>query len=185
MRLGIGSSGSVLTVNSGNTLPSWQASASAPTGSYSQAYFGSASTWSTTSNSFADPTNSGGNTLTVRQSSGITLTAAGSNGCGITFTPGSNTQVFLISATIGISSSGGFNVGFRMTDGSTVIAVSPGIDPFTNEFSSVTITGIYAPANTSANTVKLQLATTSGTATIGPNATSGSITAEWSVIQIK
>src|SRR5271165_1202841 len=54
-----------------------------PTISYAQAYHTQAATWTTTSSSYVDPTVSGTPALTVRQSSNINLTTAGSSLPGI------------------------------------------------------------------------------------------------------
>lgn len=154
-------------------------------GSYSQAYFANSSNWSTTSSTFADPTNSGGNTLTVRKSSGITLTAASSNVAGITFTPANNTAVYLITANIGIQNSSGAYVTEQLIDtNGTVIAVSPGIAGSSAVTTAQSLTGIYAPASTSPQTVKIQLAATAGTASIIAGNATGSVAVEWTITQI-
>ncbi len=183
-RLGIGSSGSILTVVGG--VPAWAGAAALGATTYAQAYFGSASSWTSTSTTFADPTNSGGNSLTVRQSSNLTLTAAGSSLPGVTFTPSSSLAVFLVIAAVGLeNTSNSFNTSAQLTDGSTVIAISPGqqaqVGSGTN---AVTLSGIYAPNNTSADTVKVQLVTTAGTAGIAANPATGTVSIEWTVIQI-
>ena len=174
----------VLTSTSASAAPIWQVPA---TGQYAQAYFGSASSWSTTSSTFADPTNSGGNSLTVRQHSGITLTAASSNLPGITFTPASSSAVYLITATMSLFNGTVSDVSnAQLTDGTTVIVVGPGYaQGATSPFDSdpTTIIGIYAPGTTSAVTVKVQLLAGGGTASIG-NYTSSSSTLEWTVVRI-
>lgn len=181
---GAGTAGQVMTSNGSGSAPTMQVPA---TGQYAQAYFGSASSWSTTSSTFADPTNSGGNSLTVRQHSGITLTAASSNLPGITFTPASSSAVYLITATMSIFNGTVSDVSnAQLTDGTTVIVVGPGYaQGATYAFDSdpTTIIGIYAPGTTSSVTVKVQLSAGGGTASIG-NYTSSSSTLEWTVIRI-
>ena len=163
---------------------------SSPTGSYAQAYFSGASTWSTTSASFVDPTNSGGNALTVRVSNNITLTAAASNVCGITFTPASSSAVYQITAQVGVSNSTATaGTALTLSDGTIMIsspaswAQSP-TAATTSTF--LTVTGIYAPATSSPVTVKFQMAAIGGgTAQIIPNNGSGiSNTIEWTVLRI-
>jgi len=79
---------------------------SLPTASYAQAKHAGTMSWNTSSASFADPSSTGATpALTIRQSSGITLTQAGSNLPGITFTPASTTAVYLITVSTTIQNS--------------------------------------------------------------------------------
>lgn len=174
-----GNSGNVLTDN-GTT---WVSSASNGNLSYAQAYFSSGSSWSTTSSSFVDPTNSGGNSLTVRQSSGITLTAASSNVCGITFTPASSAAVYLVTAMLGVNTSALQQIGIRLTDGTTVIS-SPAAwdqDSVAAVMYVPSISGIYAPGTSSPVTVKIQIYTSGGTGNITGSAQNS---VEWVILRI-
>src|ERR1700744_2623203 len=120
----VGNKNQVVTSNGSGSAPTMQNPA---TGSYSQAFFGPASSWTTSSTTFADPTNSGGSTLTVRKSSGITLTAATSNLCGVTFTPANNTAVYMVWAQVACLNSNAANyIQLLLTDGTTTIS-SPGL----------------------------------------------------------
>lgn len=157
---------------------------------YAQAYFGAAPSWSTSSGTYNNGTNSGGNSLTVRQSFGITLTAAGSNACGITFTPANASAVYVITATFGVFNStvGGGSM-YQMIDGnSTVIAQAPGFEQAVTTaavFTAETLSGIYAPTSTSPQTVYIQLAATSGTAIINSlSNAAGQSAVEWTVTRI-
>jgi hypothetical protein len=180
--------GAVNTVLTGN-------GASAPTfsnpatGSYAQAYFSQASSWSTASATFVDATNAGGNALTVRTSAGITLTAAASSVCGVTWTPPNNTAVYLVTATFGAynSSSTGATNYYQLTNSAgTTLAQSPGWNQVSGGigFSPVTITAIYAPASASAVTVKIQAAASASTASIEGSTASLSNAVEWTVLRI-
>ena len=182
---GAGTSGQVLTSN-GASAPTFQPANGSL--SYSSAYFSTSSSWSTSSSSFVDGTNSGGNTLTVRVASGITLTAAASNVCGITFTPPNSSAAYLITANIGVintAATGAINV--RLTDGTTVISSPPDIEEAagSGSFSLViTATGIYAPGTTSPVTVKIQLAAIGGgTAEITAGG-AGPASVEWTVLRV-
>lgn len=178
-----GTANNVLTGN-GAAAPTFQAPAS---GSYASAFFPSTETWSTTSTTFADPTNSGGNTLTVRKSSGITLTAAATSLPGVTFTPPNATAVYLIIAQIAIeNNTASTSTSAQLTDGTTVIT-APGIMFATGSggnFTLFTLMGVYAPASASAKTVKVQLATTGGNAAISSGGVTTGNTIEWTVMRI-
>ena len=157
--------------------------------SYAQAYFGNASSWSSVSATFVDPTNTGGNSLTVRQSNGITLTAAASNVCGITFTPPVSTAIYLITAQVGFYSNTGTGAGgLQLTDGTTVISLAPGsYAPAVAFITPQVLSGIYVPGTTSAVTVKLQSAT-SGSETVYIGSPGGAVSiqssVEWTVTRI-
>ncbi len=141
--------------------------------------------WTTSSTVFADPTNSGNNTLTTRQSHGITVTAGTSptNVAGITFTPPSTSAAYLITASFGLFGSNGPNLAFQLTDGTTAIVAQAVSFPTAGQDDAQVLSGIYVPGTTSPVTVKIQLATSSGT--IEMARISNLTTAiEWTVIQI-
>ena len=188
-----GTSGQVLTSN-GNGAPSWQTSGGGgATGNYAQAYTTNAAYWSTSSATYADPTVSGTPALTVRRSSGLALTQAGSNYPGVTLTPSSSTAVYLVTATfdVGIVSATGAYVDSRLYDGTTEIGrgMTGGWGTNGSGFAApVTISAIYAPATTSAVTLRIQLAAPNGApaylGAIGFLASSLSNSVEWTVVQI-
>lgn len=185
-RLANGSAGQVLQSAGGTSAPTW---ANHPTASYASATFSSASSWTTTSTSFVDPTNAGGNALTSIYASGITLTAAGSNVCGITFTPASSSAVYLVMATVGLyNNTGSDSTYVQMTDGTTAFAVSFGISNPTavTGFYPTTLQGVYAPGTGSPVTVKLQIAVNAGTGGItgALNSSAKSFPVQWSVVRI-
>jgi len=175
-----GTTGQVLTSNGAGT-PTWNNPASAVTGSYSQAYFSSASSWSTTSTTYADGANAGGNALTVRASSGITLTAAAGGLCGITFTPASTTAVYLITAGLWTYNTSS-NVTIRMFDGTTTINNIGGSGGTSGAVTPNNISGIYVPGTASAVTVKIQMLTNTGTANILAAFSGNSV--EWTVVRL-
>lgn len=157
---------------------------------YAQAYFGSSSGWSTSSPSYVDPTNAGGNALTVRESSGLVLTPAASNVCGITFTPSSPESVYIITATFPL-----FNT---LTDATSVAKLTDGtLDISTammnntntgnDVLTPATLSGIYVPGVNTPVTVRLQLAAVAGSGTAHINnigATTLANAVEWTVVQL-
>lgn len=149
---------------------------------YTSAYFGSASSWATTSATYVDGTNAGGNALTIKQSSGMIVTAAGGNVCGITFTPASASAVYQIFAIIGIgSSNAGGQCAAQLTDGTININSSTGTY---DAGGIVTLLGIYIPGVTSAVTVKIQIANIGGfTTTLQQWASIGN-PVEWTIFQV-
>lgn len=156
---------------------------------YAQSYFSTASSWSTTSTSFADGTNSGGNALTGRLSSGLTLAAAASNVCGITFTPRSASAVYSITVISNIYNfTAGATSNIQMLDGSGTIIISAG--QFSQAagtaavLTSMPVEGIYSPGTTSPVTVRLQLAASAGTAAILSSASAAQAVVEWIVEEI-
>lgn len=155
-RLSNGSNGQVLTSSGGTSAPSWVTPASAITGSYSQAFFDSGYSWTTTSTSFVDPTSTTVGTFTVRTSNGITLTAAASNVAGVTFTPASSSAIYLITVQVaGFNNNAAGVAAFRLTDGTNTISGNAGVTG-TPVYAGQTMTGIYAPGTSSSVTVKVQ-----------------------------
>lgn len=185
---GAGNSGQVLTSNGASADPTFQPAAQSATGSYFQGYTSQNGAWSTsTTGSYVDGTNAGGNALTSRVSSGITVTAAASNIAGITFTPASSTAVYLITASTSINSNTNTaDINLRLTDGTIVLVETPAFQgPTTvtaNLFVPVTMTGVYAPGTGSAVTVKIQIQGNAGTTTIQSLSVSGAI--QWTIVRL-
>lgn len=155
---------------------------------YFAGYFPLATSWARTGTTYADPTPSGSNTLTTRQSSGITVTAAASNLPGLTFTPSSASAVYIVTATFGLfSGSNGNLLSALMTDGTVNVATAYHQPAATAEVPSTTLTGIYVPGTASPVTIKLQLAAGAGAANVGGLGTTpaGTGSIEWTIIQIK
>lgn len=178
----VGSVNQVFTQATAAANPVWSNPA---TGSYSQAFHTSAATWATTSSTYADPTASGTPALTVRKSSGITLTTAATSLAGITFTPANNTAVYLITASISCLTSLASTIGSQLFDGTTVIA--QGADSVTfgaGQQNSISITGVYAPATASAVTVKIQISNGNPSATTTIQQGSHGNPIEWTVLRI-
>ena len=142
--------------------------------------------WSTSSSTYADLTNTGTPSLVVRKSNGITVTQAAGNLPGITFTPASANAVYLITAQMGVIAGTSINdVGnIQLTDGTTVIAQSNGVQsPNVNQSAAtVTLSGIYVPATTNAVTVKVQGAASAHTFYVQGQALGSTI--EWTVTRI-
>lgn len=181
----------VCLVNTPTTAANWsvtyQSLNGGPIGSYAQAFHNQAATWSTSSATFVDPTVSGTPALTVRVSSGITLTTAGSSLPGITFTPASAQAAYQITATLGVTNASVSGaVALQLTDGTTVISVSPGVqEAGTGLAITTTMTGFYAPASASAVTVKVQMAIDTGaSATIQSLGFLTTPAIEWTVLRI-
>lgn len=134
---------------------------------YAQAYHSvtGSNYWGTTSTSFADPTISGGTiSLTSRVSSGLTLTSAAGNVAGVTFTPASASAVYQVTAYFVADTISSSNpMGVQLVSGATVLGVLPGSVAASSRLTvPTTITGIFVPGSTSAQTVKLQLSSQSG-----------------------
>jgi hypothetical protein len=154
-----------------------------PTSSYYSGY--QIGTWNT-NGAMGDGTNVGGNTLTQRYASGLTVTAAASNVAGITFTPASATAVYLIkvNTSMAVQGSGGVTW-LNLTDGTTVL------DSRTAQYGSVgttwfptTFTTIYAPASTSAKTVKIQIQNSAGPSSSHSGAANGEEGMEWTIVRL-
>jgi hypothetical protein len=163
------------------------------TSSYGSAYFGASAEWSSTSSgTFADPTFSGtaGFGTSGRSSNGITITAAASNKPGITFTPASASAVYFVSVRFQLVTSASASAIAQLTDGTIIVDAS---GAFSSSIAAdttggpCTLQGVYAPATTSAVTLKIQLASeNAGTALIGPVSTYGTAgtSMEWTIIRI-
>lgn len=177
-RLAKGSDGQVLTLASG--IPSWAATGTSPTSVYFSGHFGTTATWDLTTNSFGDGTNANGNTLTTVYSNGITVTAAASNKCGITFTPSASTSVYLITANITYNTQAGGDNSFQLTDGTTVFSISDNIGG-----GHTSMTAVYAPGTGSAVTVKIQLYSAVNGNHVFIENLHNAYPVEWMMVQIK
>jgi hypothetical protein len=152
---------------------------------YAQAFVVNGNTWSSTSTVFFPITHGAGTaTLTIRNSSGITLTAAPSSAPGIVWTPLTSSSVYEVTATFSDVGDANFHY-YRFSDGTNVFGSSVPA-PANQAYTSIVLTGIYVPGTASAVTLQIQGAVTSGgTVTIGStNPTLGS-SIEWTVKQIK
>lgn len=186
-RLPIGSNGNVLTVVSG--LPAWSPPASGGiTGNYFSGYMPQATTWSTTTAGYADPTPSGSNTLSTRQFNGITVTAGPLNGPSITFTPAASTSIYLIKVSLpSFTNASNGGCAFQLIDSNGVIIVENSRQngtSLTDDAEEVILSGIYAPATGSAVTVRIRMAVTGGTSFILEPTGIPVSSLEWYLIQI-
>lgn len=151
----------------------WTTPASAATPYYSGYQNG---TWSGSSTSLIDGANAGGNTLTQRTGTGLTVTAAASNILGITFTPASVTAVYRIECSfIGSGQSNGAVAAFSLTDGTTIIDTAQmngvGVAPASGW--DTHLKGPYTPGTTSPVTIKVQMAAIGGGTTKITDVTAG------------
>jgi hypothetical protein len=184
-RLAIGTTGQVLTVSGG--IPVWAASGSATTANSYSGYHNNNAAWSQTATSYGAMTSTGATpTLTKTFGSGITVTTAGSNAPGITFTPTTTTATYLISAKIFAQTSASSVVGnYRLTDGTNIVDYAQIYSGSAGALDCVTLTGVYTPGVTSAVslTVAAAVSGTTGTCFIEPSGTlTPSIT--WTIVQI-
>jgi hypothetical protein len=187
VNMGPGTTGQVPTSN-GASAPTW--GAAGVTGSYYSGYFDPNASWTTISTGFGDPTYNGTSyVLHQRQASGISVASAGSNLAGITFTPASNTSVYLVSAVVSLGNGTSADASFgQLVNGSGTILCGPFFNIAAGAaFFNVTFTTIFAPASSSAQTLKIQAACTAGTTIIeGSAPTGGNVTSpiEWTIVRI-
>lgn len=186
--VGAGTVGYVLTSN-GTSAPSWQVASSggaSVTSNYYQGYHNTSANWAYSgAGSYSDPTITGTATLVQRKASGIIVTTATGNGPGITFTPATASSVYLIGANINWSASSSSIVSTQITDGTTVIAQGPdGEASVAHGVLAIAIPpAVYAPGTTSPVTIRVQAASSTGTADIASSTLGNGI--EWTIIQIK
>jgi hypothetical protein len=178
----VGTAGQVVTSNGSGNAPTFQTPA---TNSYYSGYASGAS-WTSTSGSFADMTVSGTNTMNTRYSNILSVSAAGSNLPGISFTPASASAVYQVTVSFPVyNNTANSDCAFQLTDGTTQITTA-----IVQQAGSVTgvwwttMTALYAPGTSSSVTVKLQAATSGGTITNVGYSNLGNKTMEWSLIRI-
>lgn len=151
--------------------------------------FSSTSNWTNTGTPF-DGLNSGGNALTTRVAlytlSGVA--AAGSNVCGLTWTPNSTSAVYIIKATpILKSNSGAATMAYVvLTDGSVEIARTGMEMGETHTRVPAHLHGVYMPNTTSPVTVRVYIGGEPGVQGEigGSTAGSGTDCVTWEIIQI-
>jgi hypothetical protein len=178
----VGTAGQVLTSNGSGNAPTFQTPA---TNSYYSGYASGAS-WTSTSGSFADMTVSGTNTMNTRYSNILSVSAAGSNLPGISFTPASASAVYQVTVSFPVyNNTANSDSAFQLTDGTTQITTA-----IVQQAGSVTgvwwttMTALYAPGTSSSVTVKLQAATSGGSTTTVGYSNLGNRTMEWSILRI-
>lgn len=126
--------------------------------------------WSTTSSSFANPSDDAVCTFTTTTTNrGITLAVVGATSPGVTWTP-DRPRSYRVTAQVATNNNS-TNVAttVRLVDGSGTVlpsSVAAALDTGGNTYQSVFISGIITASSTSALTVKIQMATTSGTGRI-------------------
>lgn len=143
---------------------------------YFSGYFTDSSQWTTTSGSFVDGTNSGGNALTTVYTSNLgAVTAGASTVCGVSFAPSSNSATYEVTFMGDMDNTGTSGDGIlRIFDGTTMV----GAQRFRSAGASggrfpVTVSGIWKPGTTASSTIKLQFAATVGTFETIANSTAG------------
>lgn len=152
---------------------------------YFNGYFGTGMNWSTTSATYVDGTNSGGNTLTVRSFNGMTVTAGASSVCGITWTPSASNALYIVFVWIGLGNTNANTSTYvRLYDGTSVWA-NGAVQTTVNNFAvPVNLTSIYAPNTASAVTLKLQFATSANTMSTKDWGVALTDNVQWTLIQI-
>lgn len=153
-------------------------------GNYFSGGFGSGVQWSTTSGSYVDGSNTGGNTLITRANHGLSVSAGASNVCGVTWTPSSSAAVYLVSVYIVLLNSGTNNNFTRIYDGTNVVGQTFGQPDVANHPASNFVFGVYAPATGSSVTLKLQFATAGGTLTTVDAGSALTDNVAWTIVQI-
>lgn len=148
----------------------------------------SAGYWARSSSSFGACTiNSGTASLTNASGNTITITAAATNGLGITFTPASSSSIYLITASFGLFCGSTDNASLRFNDGTNSFGgITFGSTVAAAVTSPTTLTSIYAPGTASAVTVLIQALTGSASKLqiYGDDAGTASQGVQWTVIQL-
>lgn len=174
-----------ITNNAGTGAPNFPfglTSAVAP--NYFLGTMPTATSWSTSSTTFVNPTVSGVNTLTTLSSSVLAVTAAASNALGITFTPNKSTALYLISASFSGSGSALGKVAFRFSDGTIQFASNVmQNDGGATVGAPVLLYGLYAPGTASPITINIQVASNT-TGSVGANSYTNVPSVTWNVLQI-
>ncbi len=163
------------------------AAASNITGNYYSGTMPTNASWTTSSTSFADGTNSNGNALTQLYANGLSVAAAASNIAGITWTPASTTSAYIIEAIIALyGTATNAGVGASFYDGTTRFAYQAFNQASVADVGIfLPLRGIYVPGTASSVTVKIQLIAASGTAGIqNVEALSGIPVIQWTLVQI-
>lgn len=153
--------------------------------SYWSGYHDGSYSWSTTSATFADPTNGAVGTFAERQNVNFGLvTTAASNGSGITFSPRTAQSVYLVSVNVSLynNTAGGFNV-VRLTDGTNEVTRGQRQADSNQGVGQSPLTGIYVPGTTSPVTLKVQMIAYTGT-TAFIQTPVDSNTIEWTLTEI-
>lgn len=183
------SSPSTFYGNNGTTVsPNWVAlgSGSGPTANYATGNFSVGYTWSVTPGSGTTPAdfaNSTVGTYTVAHSNGITVTAAGSDKAGITFSPSASGNVYLVTFTTNVvPSSSTHDFGFEVSDGTTAWSTATYGLANSSDF-PVNVTFVYVSSSTSAVTLRAQALASSGAVLMGGAYNQNSL--EWSIVQLK
>lgn len=161
-RLAVGTSGQVLSVSGG--APSWQ-NATGITVGFGTATHGTDCVWSTTSTSFANPSDDASCTFTKTSDTNLTLAVVGSTSPGVTWTP-DRARDYHVCAAVAVNNNGSQATTVRLVDGSGTELTGPSVgvwyDSSGNTMGQVFICGNINAPNTSALTVKVQIAATSG-----------------------
>jgi len=159
----------------------------APGADYWQGYTNKSQSWATSSGTYTDATNTGGNAITKRIGT-VAVTAPASNYLGITWTPANAAAVYEVTAMFNYETNTAVSedVSFRLYDGTVVISENGTYQNSTAATGISTISGIYAPGTTSAVTVRMQMGISGGnTLTIGSNGIAGqNSNVEWTLKRI-
>ena len=141
--------------------------------------------WTTTSTSFADPSNDATCNFTELNNKNFgTVSSAGAKTPGITFTPSRSGTIWACASTPGYNNTTGKQSNYQLTDGTTAYAIS-GVytNATTTAAAPVQLCGIVPVVGGTSTTLKIQIKTDSGgTAYIG--ALSGAHAVDWSLVDI-
>ncbi len=180
-RLANGSSGQLLASFGSTNAPQW----SYPALSRWSGYHDNAYSWSITSGSFADATNTAVGSFVQRSNSGFgTVTTAASNLPGITFTPPSAAAVYLVMVGVeAYNNTTNQSTSFQLTDGTNVVDEGNMREAgsLTNS-NRIPLSGVWAPGTASAVTLKLKALVTAGTGILVDTSSLPSI--QWTLVRI-
>lgn len=164
------------------------------TGNYFQGYMGASGSWSTTSTSFANLTNAGGNTLTpLYRSAGFSIAAIGNSLCGIVITPPAASSIYQITVSTSMYMQQ-VNTGavIRLTDGITAFSwagIVPGNAVSDQNVVPATLFGYYAGNTTGTISLQIQGLVQASTLNVGYPAISSvqlnQPSVVWSIMEIQ
>lgn len=146
--------------------------------------------WTTTSTSYADPSDDASCTLSERTNRNFgTVVTYGAAKPGITFTPKKSGTYFVCarSALYNSTVSGYSTMALNTTGGTTATIGTGGIRQGTssgsNDEKSVTLCGLVNLTSATSTTVRLQIAASTGTTTLA-DLSSGGTSVEWSIFNV-
>lgn len=180
---GMSTSGNVLTSTGSGSAPTWQTPAGGTSTQYAWCgWHTSASQWSATSTTFVDAVNGGSSTLTqVSNSNFGTVTSAAGGVAGITFTVPATGYYYVKVGFLNDDSTGSY-LQSSLTDGTTsidqVTYFNSGLQTW------IIMTGVINFSSLVSKTMKIQLASGSGTNFINVSGAISAPVITWSIFKI-